>query len=96
MREASASKSAARTIENKNNSSGLVGIGLRAVGAAGIIYVTAAWREHGCARATCYSTARHGRVGATEQALRAREAGTGVRYEITARQAWLLMSARLR
>ena len=96
MRRAFASKSAARNIENKNNTSGLVGIGLRAVGAEGVIYITSSWREDGHARATSYSIARHGRIRATELALRAREAGTGVRYGVTARKAWLLMSARLR
>lgn len=96
MREAHTAKTGPRDRPNANNSSGLVGIGVRTSGTTGVLFVTVAWREAGRACATSFSTAKLGRVRATELAMRAREVGTGVSYSISARQAWRRLSARLR
>ena len=96
MRNALGPRAGARRVKNENNTSGVVGLGLRLVGSDATLSVTVAWREGGRGCATTFSTSKHGRIGATELAMRAREQKTGVPYDITARQAWLLMSTRLK
>ena len=83
-----------RTVANANSTSRVLGIGLRTVvDAAGRTRVTvkAAWSDGDRARSTSYSVARHGKIGATELAIRARESGAAMRYSMSARQVWQLL-----
>ena len=86
-----------RTVANANSTSGVIGIGLRTlIDAAGRTRLTvqAAWSDGDRSRSTSYSVARHGKLGATELAMRARESGAAMRYAMSARQVWQLLSRK--
>ena len=86
-----------RTVANANNMSGIIGIGLRTrIDAAGCtqLSVKASWSESDRSRGTSYSVARHGKLGATELAVRARESGAAMRYSMSVRQVWQLLSRK--
>ena len=84
------SRSGARTQVASNNTSGVVGIRPRYAVFADhpYLYFTASWCEAGQARGTSYSAHKHGLLGALKLAMERREKATGVRHDLTTRQAW--------
>ncbi len=55
------------------------------------LYFVASWSVDGKPRCTSYSAEKHGLLGALELAMKRREKATGVRYELSSRQAWQRM-----
>lgn len=84
------SRTGARLRLAVNNSSGLVGVRPRCVVYSDepYLYFVASWSVKGRPCCTSYSAEKHGLLGALEMAMRKREKATGVRYDITPRQAW--------
>ena len=83
-------RTGARLTAQANNTSGLVGIRPRYVLFSDhpYLYIVASWSVNGKPRCTSYSAEKHGLLGALAMAMARREKATGVRYEITPRQAW--------
>ena len=80
----------ARNAAQANNTSGLVGIRPRYVQFSEhpYLYFVASWSVNGKACSTSYSAEKHGKIGALQLAMERRAKATGVRYDVTPRQAW--------
>ena len=80
----------ARNIAQVNNTSGLVGIRPRyeLFSEHPYLYFVASWSVNGKACSTGFSAEKHGKLGALKLAMDRREKATGVRYDLTPRQAW--------
>ncbi|HEY9067528.1 MAG TPA: hypothetical protein VIO33_21275 [Burkholderiaceae bacterium] len=91
--EASAGRTGARRRAPANNTSGLVGVRPRYVVFSDVpyLYFVASWSVNGKPRCTSFSAEKHGLLGALELAMQRRERSTGVRYDVTPRQAWSRM-----
>jgi hypothetical protein len=78
-----------RVVAQANNTSGLIGIRPRYVQFSEhpYLYFVASWSLNGKPRSTSFSAERHGMLGALQMAMERREKATGVKYEMTARQA---------
>ena len=79
----------ARVVAQTNNTSGVVGIRPRYVQFSDhpYLYFVASWSVNGKPRSTSYSAERHGKLDALKMAMARREKATGIRYELTPRQA---------
>ena len=79
----------ARSTAQANNTSGLIGIRPRYVQFSEhpYLYFVASWSVNGKPRSTSFSAERHGKLVALQMAMQRREKGTGMKYEMTARQA---------
>lgn len=86
-------RSGARRETNANNTSGLVGVRPRYLVFSDVpyLYFVVSWSEGGRARSTGYSAERHGLLGALALAMKRREQATGVRIQLSPRQAWARM-----
>ena len=80
----------ARNIAQANNTSGMVGIRPRyeLFSEHPYLYFVASWSVNGKACSTSFSAEKHGKLGALKLAMARREKATGVRYDVTPRQAW--------
>jgi len=78
-----------RNTAQANNTSGLIGVRPRYTMFSDkpYLYFVASWNKGGKAFATSYSAAKHGMLGALTLAMKRREKGTGLRYELSPRQA---------
>lgn len=79
-------RTGARTAPQRNNRSGIVGIRPRQV-AEGLVIV-ATWSDRGRSGYAAFSVNTYGLLGAIERAIDRRETETGVKLNLTARQAW--------
>jgi hypothetical protein len=72
-----------------NNTSGLIGVRPRYTlfSDTPYLYFVASWSKDGKAYSTSYSAEKHGLLGALKMAMEKREKATGVRYEVSPRQA---------
>lgn len=72
-----------------NNTSGLIGVRPRYTlfSDTPYLYFVASWSKGGKAYSTSYSAEKHGMLGALTLAMQKREKATGVRYELSPRQA---------
>ena len=79
----------ARVVAQANNTSGLIGIRPRYVlfSEHPYLYFIASWSVNGTARSTGFSAERHGKLGALKMAMDRREKATGIKYDLTPRQA---------
>ena len=79
----------ARVVAQANNTSGVIGIRPRYVlfSAHPYLYFVASWSVDGKARSTSFSSERHGKMVALKMAMDRREKATGVKYDLTPRQA---------
>lgn len=72
-----------------NNRSGVAGIrALYSNTEDPVLYIQASWRRRGKPGSTWFSTEKHGRIGAVELAIAARERGSGKPVGLTPRQVW--------
>ena len=80
----------ARVTAQANNTSGLVGVRPRyeLYTEHPYLYFVATWCINGKACSTGYSAEKHGKLGALKMAMDRREKATGVKYEVSPRQAW--------
>ncbi|MBC8055519.1 MAG: hypothetical protein H7Y61_02945 [Rhizobiales bacterium] len=87
----------ARLVAQVNNTSGVVGIRPRYVlfSEHPYLYFVASWSDNGKARSTGYSAERHGKLGALTMAMERREKATGVKYDLTPKQALNRMKSLL-
>jgi len=78
-----------RTTVSASNTSGVVGIRPRYTLFADTPYLSfvASWSKNGKAYCTSYSAERHGMLEALKLAMERRAKATGVRYDLTPRQA---------
>ncbi len=78
-----------RVVAQANNTSGLVGIRPRYVmfSEHPYLYFVASWSINGKACSTSFSAERHGKLIALKMAMDKREKATGIKYEVTPRQA---------
>jgi hypothetical protein len=85
-----ASRTGPRQVAHSNNTSGLVGIRPRyeLFSEHPYLYFVASWSKNGKACSTSYSAEKHGKIGALQLAMERRAKATGVRYDVTPRQAW--------
>ena len=79
----------ARVVAQANNTSGLIGIRPRYVlfSEHPYLYFIASWSVNGKARSTGYSAERHGKLVALKMAMDRREKATGIKYDLTPKQA---------
>jgi len=84
-----ASRKGARVVKQSNNTSGVIGIRPRYVmfSEHPYLYFIASWSVDGKARSTSFSAERHGKLGALKMAMERREKATGLKYELTVKQA---------
>ena len=82
-------RNGARVVAQANNTSGVIGIRPRYVlfSAHPYLYFVASWSVDGKARSTSFSCERHGKMVALKMAMDRREKATGVKYDLTPRQA---------
>jgi hypothetical protein len=87
--EPTSPRSGARVIAAANNTSGLVGIRPRYVlfSEHPYLYIVASWSENGRACSTSFSAERHGLIAAIKMAMDRRAKATGVRSDLSPRQA---------
>ena len=87
-----------RSAAQANNTSGVVGIRPRYVQFSknSYLYFVSSWSVEGKPHSTSFSTARHGKMQALKMAMNKRETETGVKYELTPRQAMNRMKHLLR
>ncbi len=83
------SRSGARVVPQANNTSGVIGIRPRYVMFAEhpYLYFVASGSIDGKAWSTSFSAERHGKMAALKMAMERREKATGVKYDMTPRQA---------
>ena len=83
------SRSGARVVAQANNTSGVIGIRPRYVMFAEhpYLYFVASGSIEGKAWSTSFSAERHGKMVALKMAMARREKATGVKYDMTPRQA---------
>ncbi|HZT56731.1 MAG TPA: hypothetical protein VFA35_10920 [Burkholderiaceae bacterium] len=79
----------ARVVAQANNTSGVIGVRPRYVlfSEHPYLYFVASWCVNGKACSTSFSAERHGRLAALTLAMERRAKATGVKYDITPRQA---------
>lgn len=79
----------ARIVAQANNTSGLIGIRPRYVlfSEHPYLYFIASWSVNGKACSTGFSAERHGKLGALKMAMERREKASGIKYDLTPRQA---------
>jgi hypothetical protein len=79
----------ARVVAQTNNTSGVIGIRPRFVLFSDhpYLYFVASWGVNGKPRSTSYSAERHGKLDALRMAMERREKATGIKYELTPKQA---------
>lgn len=79
----------ARIVAQANNTSGLIGIRPRYAlfSEHPYLYFIASWSVNGKARSTGYSAERHGKLAALKMAMDRREKATGIKYDLTPKQA---------
>lgn len=84
-----AGRTGARVATGSNNTSGMVGVRPRYVmfSEHPYLYIVASWSAGGKACSTSFSAERHGLLGAIQLAMDKRQKATGLKYEITPRQA---------
>jgi hypothetical protein len=72
-----------------NNTSGLTGVRPRYTmfSDTPYLYFVASWSKGGKAHSTSYSAEKHGMLGALTLAMKKREKATGMRYDLSPRQA---------
>jgi hypothetical protein len=78
-----------RVIAQANNTSGVIGIRPRYVlfSEHPYLYFVASWSVNGKAQSTSFSAERHGKMVALKMAMEKREKATGVKYDLSPRQA---------
>jgi len=83
------SRKGARVVTQANNTSGVIGIRPRYVmfSEHPYLYFVASWSVNGKARSTSFSAERHGKIAALKMAMDRREKATGVKYDLTPKQA---------
>jgi len=83
------SRKGARVVKQANNTSGVIGVRPRYVMFSDhpYLYFVASWSVNGKARSTSFSAERHGKIAALKMAMDKREKATGVKYDLTPKQA---------
>lgn len=83
------SRKGARVVKQANNTSGVIGIRPRYVlfSEHPYLYFVASWSINGKAQSTSFSAERHGKLAALKMAMDRREKATGVKYDLTPKQA---------
>jgi len=78
-----------RITAQANNTSGLIGVRPRYTmfSDTPYLYFVASWSKHGKAHSTSFSAEKHGMLGALQMAMEKREKATGIRYDLSPRQA---------
>ena len=87
--EPTSPREGARKTAQANNTSGLIGVRPRYTLFSDTPYLSfvASWSKDGKACSTSFSAEKHGMLGALKLAMERREKATGVRYELSPRQA---------